>query len=139
MSVAANRSIYFHSEKGIGIAIAGNGNDPEPDILGGEINTGNFDQHPFVSPDERFFLFDSPRPGGFGDADVYVAFRIDDQKKYRVVNLGDKVNSPKGEFCPVLSPDGKYLFYTSAEDIYWVDIKIIETLRPDLNGPYLCR
>jgi len=34
----------------------------------------------------------------------------------------------------MLSPDGKYFFYTSAirgnRDIYWVDAKIIEGLKP---------
>jgi len=30
----------------------------------------------------------------------------------------------------MLSPDGKYLFYQSRGDIYWVDAKIIEELKP---------
>jgi hypothetical protein len=29
-----------------------------------------------------------------------------------------------------VSPDGKYLFFALNEDIYWVDIKAIEKLRP---------
>lgn len=123
MSVARSGSFYFHDIKGIGILLKEDCGYGEPDILGEEINTGNFDQHPFVSPDERFFLFDSHRPGGYGDADLYVAFNIDNQKKYRVVNLGEKINTFKSEFCPVLSPDGKYLFYTSDEDIFWVDVR----------------
>ena len=29
-----------------------------------------------------------------------------------------------------VSPDGKYLFFHLKEDIWWVDIKIIENLKP---------
>jgi hypothetical protein len=35
---------------------------------------------------------------------------------------------------PVMSPDGKYLFFTAGErgksDIYWVEAKFLEDLRP---------
>ncbi|NAY93099.1 hypothetical protein GTQ34_14365 [Muricauda sp. JGD-17] len=31
--------------------------------------------------------------------------------------------------CPFVSMDGKYLFYTSNQDIYWVDASIIENYR----------
>jgi hypothetical protein len=30
----------------------------------------------------------------------------------------------------MLSPDGKYLFFSAGGDIYWVSAKIIEDLRP---------
>jgi hypothetical protein len=130
MSVSGSGDIYCHGEKGIGISKEENGRYQKPVILGEEINTGHFDQHPFVSPNEDFFLFDSHRPGGFGDADLYAAFPRGRKKGYRVVNLGESINTPKAEFCPVLSPDGKFLFYTSGEDIYWVDAKVIEDLKP---------
>ncbi len=40
-------------------------------------------------------------------------------------------------FCSVFSPDGKYFFFnrrnaaTEESNIYWVDAKIIEELKPD--------
>ena len=38
------------------------------------------------------------------------------------------------ENCPTLSPDGKYFFFNTTRsgnwDIYWVDAKIIEDLKP---------
>ena len=50
------------------------------------------------------------------------------------INLGDKINSSMEEICASVSGDGKYLFFHSMRngngDIYWVDAKILEELRP---------
>jgi Tol biopolymer transport system component len=47
--------------------------------------------------------------------------------------MGDKINSSGYDTCPMLSPDGKYLFFTRNinrnGDIYWVDAKVIETFK----------
>ena len=45
------------------------------------------------------------------------------------VNLGDKVNTPGNETIPHITPDGKYLFYTSNRDIYWVSIEFVDKLK----------
>jgi Tol biopolymer transport system component len=129
MSVSNDGTIYFHSDSGIGIAKEENGNYQETDILGNKINTGNFDQHPYVSSNGSYFVFDSHRPGGYGDADLYVAFRDKKNAWQIVLNLGEYINNDKPNFSPVLSPDGKYLFYTNDEDIYWVSTQIIEELK----------
>jgi Tol biopolymer transport system component len=46
------------------------------------------------------------------------------------MNLGNDINSASSEYGATISPDGKYLFYTSgrngSEDIFWVSSKIIE-------------
>lgn len=46
---------------------------------------------------------------------------------------GNEINSDKSENRPYVSPDGKYLFYTSTKtgnrDIYWVDAQIIDRLK----------
>jgi Tol biopolymer transport system component len=43
--------------------------------------------------------------------------------------LGERVNSPADETCPVLSPDGKYLFLISNRSgefrVYWIDAAVI--------------
>jgi len=31
---------------------------------------------------------------------------------------------------PCIAPDGKYLFFSVGDDIWWVDIRVIENLRP---------
>jgi hypothetical protein len=35
------------------------------------------------------------------------------------------------EFKIAINPDGKYLFYNSGGDIFWVDISMIDSLKPD--------
>lgn len=86
------------------------------------------------APDGRYVLFMSLRPGGFGSIDIYAAFRRSDGSWGDPVNLGDKINSERDEQFAVLSPDGKFLFFTSNRngnfDIYWVDARVIDALRP---------
>lgn len=38
--------------------------------------------------------------------------QLDDISEIEIENLGDKINSPYDELCPVISPDGKKLFFT---------------------------
>ena len=79
-------------------------------------------------------VYCSTMPGSFGEDDIYVTFKQSDGSWSKPVNMGDKINSEKAENRPYVSPDGKYFFYTSTKrgnrDIYWVDVKIIEELRP---------
>jgi len=44
--------------------------------------------------------------------------------------MGGMINSAGFEFCPAISQDGKYFFFTRGADIYWISAKIIEELRP---------
>ena len=53
----------------------------------------------------------------------------------RTTNLSKNINSKFTDTWPRVSPDGKYLFFTSSRkgnmDIYWVSEKIIEKLKPN--------
>ena len=44
--------------------------------------------------------------------------------------MGDVLNSPDIDYCPMVSPDGEVLFFSRGNDIYWVDAQIIEQFRP---------
>jgi len=97
------------------------------------------------------------REDNIGQSDLYISFRTEDGTWLPLKNMGRRVNSEGGENCQILSPCGKYLFYTSRRetnllslspltyeaikkawtepqngygDIYWVDAKIIEELKP---------
>jgi Tol biopolymer transport system component len=121
----------------------------EPENLGGAINTEYDETDVFVAPDESYVIFTSVgRPGGFGSGDLYVSFRTKDGSWTRAVNMGEEINTESSEFCPMLSPDGRYFFFTSRrrgnDDIYWVDAAIIERYRGaapkpprPLRGEYL--
>jgi Tol biopolymer transport system component len=106
-----------------------------PQRLGGGVNSPNVADHSFIAPDESYILFDSTRPGGQGgEGDLYVCFRKPDGSWSDAVNLGDAVNTPGITFCPSVSPDGQYIFYTANLDIYWVSAQILEPLRTKALG-----
>lgn len=84
-----------------------------PENLGDSVNAKNFDGDPYVAPDESYLVFVSyGRPGGSGDGDLYVSFRRNGVWS-RAENLGPEINSGALDFCPIVSPDGKWLFFTS--------------------------
>ena len=80
--------------------------------LGAPVNTASTEYDPFVAPDESYLIFASSRPGGRGDGDLYVSFR-DGTGWSEPANLGGAINTPAREFCPAVSPDGKYVYFTS--------------------------
>jgi Tol biopolymer transport system component len=81
----------------------------------------------------------SGRPDDLGNSDLYISFKKEDGSWTKLKNMGNKINSPETDYCPMLSPDGKYFFFTSKRsgngDIYWVDAKIIDDfLKKETNS-----
>jgi len=117
-----------------------NGHYTEPENLGVSVNTRARELYPFVAPDESYLLFISNRSAGeYGGIDqyfdIYVSFRRPDGSWTFATKLGCGINSETFENTPIVSPDGKYLFFISqknsrAGDAYWVDAGIIEELKP---------
>jgi len=55
------------------------------------------------------------RDDSLGKGDLYVSSLVGD--KWTVAkSLGNKVNTSDHEFTPIVSPDGKYLFFTRVEN-----------------------
>lgn len=104
----------------------------EKEFLGGGVNSPVMGAHPCIAPDESFIVFDSKRKDDPEDTDLYVCYRQKDGTWSQAYWLGDQVNTKWNDICPALSPDGKYLFYMSKADIYWVSTEIIEKLNPKL-------
>lgn len=118
-TVAANGNLYFigyfeNGGNGYGIYKSRNvkGVYQNPVLLPEEINSRYIDWTPFIDPGERFLLFSSSRPGGYGKGDIYISYRLKNNKWSRAENLGPKVNTGSNERFPSVSPDGKYLFFT---------------------------
>lgn len=61
--------------------------------------------------------------GGYGDTPLHIAALVDNDE-----------SNEYPDRCPIVSHDGKYLFYLRFIDDryipYWVDAKIIEELKP---------
>ena len=67
----------------------------QPQNLGTNVNSTALDMAPGLSPDEHWLYFHSARPGGSGDADLYVSHRSDRHNNFDwepAVNLGPTIN-----------------------------------------------
>ena len=112
------------------------GKYPEVKNLGSVINTEYSEFDLYISPDESYLIFCSNRPGGYTSNDIYITYRYNNGSWSAPKNLGEKINTIGG-VCPNVSPDKKYFFFTGGKnsagsDIYWVDAKFIEELKPDI-------
>ncbi len=84
-----------------------------PENLGEVINTADQEIEPYISPDERFLIFAAKgRPDAKGAYDLFVSFRCEGTWT-APRPLGAGVNSAGWDFGARLSPDGRYLFFTS--------------------------
>ena len=98
---------------------------------------------PYVALDESYMIFSSIRPG-YGISDLYISFHHEDGSWTEPKNMGPKINTAAKEAFPFVTFDGKYLFFMSNRasklnktsipngpgNVYWLDPKIIDELRP---------
>lgn len=132
-------SLYFSAvrEDSIGArdsyrAQYANGGFEAPVNLGPSINSDVDEGDIFVSPDESYIIHvASGRPDGVGGGDLYISFRQADGTWSPGVNMGPEINTPEIDYCPMVTPDGKYFFFTRGDDIMWVDAQILERYRND--------
>jgi WD40-like Beta Propeller Repeat len=161
-SVTKDGTIYFSSSRAsdgllhIYRSHPDNGRYSEPEMLGPEINSAFYETDPFVSPDEHLLIFASagtgpPSNGNRKDAvmgegvlysrgDLYVS--VNQNGKWSLAkHLEHGINSFGDEGAPSLTPDGKYLFFTSERSPFTVPmrpkltyVKLEEMLHSILNG-----
>ncbi|MHC4431832.1 MAG: LamG-like jellyroll fold domain-containing protein, partial [Planctomycetota bacterium] len=80
--------------------------------LGPNVNSSVSDNSPCISPDGLLLFFESKRPGGYGDYDIWVTMRATTNEDWGTpVNLGPTINSSRKEYIPCISPDGSQLYY----------------------------
>jgi outer membrane protein OmpA-like peptidoglycan-associated protein len=84
-----------------------------PRNLGNTVNSDKWESQPSFSADGSRLYFVSSRPGGYGQTDIYVVRRNPFGDWAVPVNLGPIVNTPYHEYSPVISPDGKTLYFSS--------------------------
>ena len=85
-----------------------------PENLGPLVNSEGWDIYPILSADGLELYFYSDRPGGYGDADLYVTRRATRTSPWEAAtNLGPKVNSASADMVASPSPDGLELYILS--------------------------
>jgi Tol biopolymer transport system component len=130
----------------------------EPENLGPIVNSTGNEGDALIAPDESYIIFNSRgRVRGPGDGSLFISYRGADDSWSPPQNLGSVMKADRSDFCPMLSPDGRYFFFSSARprlesaaglitwgslqeaqarpengstDLYWVDAGFIEELRP---------
>jgi len=128
-SVAADGSLYVPSRGDLYVSRLKNGQYQKPESLEAPVNSDAEEAMPFISPDGSYLLFTRfGHPENHGFADLWISFRDDTGEWTEPLNLGEPINAVAG-ICPIVSPDGKYLFFNAAGDNYWVDAGFIEELR----------
>ena len=98
------------------------------------VNSDQAEYNAFIAADESYLIFSSHNHSGeLGRGDLYISFLDGSGTWTEPRQMGPGINSPALDYCPYVSPDGKYLFFTSRrsgnEEIYWVNAEIIEQLR----------
>jgi len=143
-AVTNDGTIYYMSRRETGVGGTDvwrsrniDGKYAEAENVGEPVNSEAGDADPFVAPDESYLIICQKRDSGFGEYDLHVYFRKQDGSWTDPINMGEGINSPQYEFRPYVTPDGKYLFFTSNRpnqghtgNIFWVDAGVIEDLKP---------
>lgn len=82
------------------------------DITSLDFNDKSYNcSHPYVSPDGKYLIFVSDKPGGFGQSDIYIADLNKDGSVGNPVNAGPMINTSGREMFPSIS--GDTLFFSS--------------------------
>lgn len=84
------------------------------DITKIDLDNGNYSiETPSVSPDGKKLYVSSNKPGGLGGFDIYEIAILDNGTYGTMKNLGPTVNSKEDEKYPHITPDNKYLYFSS--------------------------
>lgn len=110
------KTLYFSSDMPGGMGgediwkVSVNGDEyGTPENLGTLVNTAGNESFPFIA-DDNVLYFSSDSKQGFGGLDVY---KVDLNKKDKVVNLGAPVNGEKDDFSFAYNKAKKVAFFSS--------------------------
>lgn len=120
-SVAKNGNIYFTAtpkdgkgREDIVMCEWRNGAYAPPVSLPEAVNSKNDEYNAFIDPDEQFILFTTTgRPGDLGRGDIYMSKKDGAGNWLPAKNLGPGINTPSHDYCPYVSPDKKWFFFSS--------------------------
>lgn len=125
-SIASSGTIYFSSNRPGALGGTGdadfycsklnNGHYIKAEHLLDSVSTPAYELDCLIAPDESFLLMGAyGRKDGYGNFDIYISEKVNG-KWTPSRNLGPKINSKFRDYSPRISPNGKYLFFTSEKD-----------------------
>jgi Tol biopolymer transport system component len=139
VSVSARGTLFYGTDEGMRLSRLVDGEHQPPEEVTQALHPAYTGTTPFIAPDESYLMFASEREGGLGKHDLYVGFRRPDGTWAAPARLGPQVNSDRQELCPMVSPDGEYLFFLSQRGrrdsgVFWIRADFLESLRPAEPG-----
>jgi hypothetical protein len=115
-SMTKNGDIYFTKENPDGngkmdlyVSRYSGGKYQTPINVGLPINTAERESNPFIDKNEKYLIYFSSAPEGFGNVDLYISFNEKGTWR-KPINLGNAINSQVGEFCPFVHEKEKKLY-----------------------------
>lgn len=132
VSVAADRDLYLTSADSepigdIYVSRFVDGRYTAPTRLGAPVNSDQIETTPYIAPDGRYLVF--ARFSGTSSNPRLFVSHADGAGGWAEPRMIDGV--PYG-LCPVVSPDGEYLFFLSSpKGVSWMSARIIEELKPN--------
>ena len=104
------------------------------------VNTTGAEFNAFVDPDEQYVLFTGyKRKGNIGTGDIFISKKNIAGEWEEAKNLGDKINGAGNTYCPYVSPDKKYFFFTSSRGLFKTPFEKkqdLKGLRSYMNSPW---
>jgi hypothetical protein len=131
-------TLYFSSSRPGGVGEADlyvttreSTDDPwePPRNLGPTVNSPYFDGQPSISANGKMLYWDSDRPDGLGDFDIWMATREAVCEMFGpAVNVGPPVNTPGPDFGPAIIHNERQLFFSSGRpgNVGQIDIWVVE-------------
>jgi hypothetical protein len=112
-----------------------NGEYQTPKKLGGTINSLDQESNPFISPDGDLLLFTRIKDGNLVDGGLFISLKLKNNTWSESISLQPYLNYKSGGNCPIVTQDGKHLFfldiYEGKWQRYWVSAGFVEMLRPE--------
>jgi len=140
-SMDAHGHVYLSTDGGVACARFENGRYRAPEKLPAPVNQPHTPEEkyragevgPFISPKGDYLIF-TKFGAGVG---LWITFAQRDGGWGEPLNLSERLGGTGNDSAAQVTPDGKYLFFQSvrpgsapSRSFYWVDTKVIESLRP---------
>jgi outer membrane protein OmpA-like peptidoglycan-associated protein len=107
------------------------------------INSRYYESHACFSPDGESIYFTSNRTESTGAMDIFRCDLKEDGSYGDAVNLGKNINTPLNEETPMISPDGKRIYFSSQGhssmggfDIFYSDMQVDGSWSEPVNLGY---
>jgi hypothetical protein len=117
ISFATNGNLYFSSDRNgktfdVYRSRLVDGQYQAAENLGPAVNDGRYTIEAFVAPDESYILLGSFAQDSLGNADIYVSYNRNGAWS-KPMNLGPTINTRARDYSARISPDGKYMVFSS--------------------------